>query len=78
MHVRILSFLSGNLLQAVRMHLFFHLSINFMFDFGILQQGMLPCDPLLDISIRVVASVVALLAQLHSFSTSESDSTLVP
>ena len=34
-----------------------------MLNFGILQQGMLSCGPLLDKSIRVVSSVVALLGR---------------
>ncbi len=63
MNVRCLSFVSVSFLQAALMHIFLHLCTHFMFDFGILQQGMRSCDPLLDNSIRKVASIVALLAR---------------
>jgi hypothetical protein len=50
-----------------------------MFNFGVLQQGMLSGSPLLIKSIRVVTSVVVLLArQLIEFSTSASNSSSVP
>ncbi len=64
MSVCLLGFVSGRFLQAARMHIFLHLSIDFMFNFGILQQGMRSAGPLLDDLIRVVTSVVALLASL--------------
>ncbi len=44
------------------MQIFLYLSVNFMFDFGILQKGKWSCDPLLNNWIRVIAGVVALLA----------------
>ncbi len=65
MNIRLLGFVSGSFLQPARMHIFLHLGIDFMFNFGILQQpeGMRSGGPLFDKSIRVVTSVVALLAR---------------
>ncbi len=61
MRVRLLSFVSGSLLQAARMQTL-DLGIHFMFNFSILQQDMWFGDPLLNYSILVVAIVVELLA----------------
>ncbi len=63
MNVSVLGFVSGSFLQAARMHIFLHLGIDFTFNFGILQQGMRSGGQRLDKSIRVVPSVVALLAR---------------
>jgi hypothetical protein len=58
MNVSLLGFVSGSFLQAARMHIFLHLGVDFMLNFGILQQGMRSGGPLLDKTIRVVTSVV--------------------
>ena len=63
MNISLLCFVSGSFFQATSTHIFLHLGIDFMSNFAILQQGMLSCGPLLDKSIRVVSSVVALLGR---------------
>jgi hypothetical protein len=72
-----LCFVSGSHLQAASMHKFLQVGINLMLDLDSLQQGMISGGPLLDNSIRVVTIVVALNSP-NSFSTSASDSELVP
>ncbi len=64
MNVSLHGFVSLSFLQAARMHIFLNLGRDFMFNFGILQQGMRSCGPFLDKSIRVVTSVVVLFAHL--------------
>ncbi len=61
MNIRLLLFVTGSLLQAASMHTFLHLGVNFMRNFGLLQYGLFSSDPLLDKSIFLVTSVVALL-----------------
>ena len=63
MNVSLLGFVSGSFLQAARMHKFLHLGVDFMINFGILQQVMRSGGPLLDKCIRVETSVVTLLAR---------------
>ncbi len=63
MNVSLLGFVSGSFPQAASMHIFLQLGIDFMINFGILQQGMRSCGPLLDELIRVATSLVALLAR---------------
>ncbi len=62
MNIRLLWFVTGSLLQAARMHTFLHLGVNFMLNFGFLQYCIFSSDPLLDKTIFLVTSVVALLA----------------
>ena len=63
MNIRLLWFVTGGLLQAACMHKFLHLSVNFMSNLCVLQYSFVFCDPLLDKSVFLVTSVVALLAR---------------
>ena len=63
MNIRLLWFVTGGLLQAARMHKFLHLCVNFMLNFCVLQYSFGSCNPLLDKSVFLVTSVVALLAR---------------
>ena len=63
MNIRLLWFVTGGLLQAARMHKFLHLGVNFMLNFCVLQYSFGSCNPLLDKSVFLVTSVVALLAR---------------
>ncbi len=65
MNIRLLLFVTGSLLQAIRMHKFLHFCVNFMLIFGLLQYGFFSTGshPLLDKSVFLVTSVVALLAR---------------
>ncbi len=62
MNVSLLRLTPESLSQAASLQTFLHLSVNFMLNFGILQQGKLSYYPLLDNSIHRVA-FVALLAR---------------
>ncbi len=63
MNIRLLWFVTGSLLQAARMHKFLHLGVNFMLNFSVLQYSFGSGNPLLDKSVFLVTSVVALLAR---------------
>ncbi len=63
MNIRLLLFVTESLLQAARMHQFLHFGVNFMLNFSLLQCGIFSGDPLLDKSVFLITSVVALLAR---------------
>ena len=75
MNARLLRFVSWSLLQAACMHKFLHLGVDFMFNFGIFQPSLRSCGPLLDKSVRMGTSIIALLARTRRiFSRSASHS----
>ncbi len=60
MNISLLLFVTGSRLQAASMHKFLHFSVNFMLNFSVLQYSLVSCNPLLDKSVFLVTSVVAL------------------
>ena len=62
MNVCILCFVSGSRLQTAILHKYLHLGVNLLLYFGILQPSLRSSGPLLDNSVRMGTSIIALLA----------------